>query len=127
MDDLQTLGAVVAVRESQVRSRPYVLRVAEDGHRILVEVEERILHPKVSLAGAQYALRIVEGRTTDPPLILRNRPREIVFNLSHDVFGGCVRRGVMEMVMALEFSFLTAPTRSDEDLYDAILTLLSGS
>lgn len=126
IDDLQELGAVVAVEQLDgTHKQPYVLRVAEDGRRVLVEVADELVHPKVTLGGASYALRIVEARVVDPPVIVRNRPPEIVFNLAHDVFRGQVRQAAIEMVMALEFAYLIADSRSDDDLYDRVLSLLA--
>lgn len=126
IDDLQELGAVVAVEHlDRMPKRPYVLRVAEDGRRVLVEVADELVHPRVTLAGASYALRIVEARAVDPPVVIRNRPREVVFNLSHDVFRGQVRQAAIEMVLALELAYLTAASGNDEDLYDRVLGLLS--
>lgn len=127
LEDLQELGAVVAVQHHHdTRPRPYILRVADDGRRVLVEVTGRLVDPRVELAGAWYALRIVEARPSDPPLVIRNRPRELVFNLAHEVFGGRLRQSAVEMVMALEVSYLIAPRRSDEDLYNSVLVLLAG-
>lgn len=128
LDDLQSLGALVAVRQTEEgRHRPYSLRVAEEGTRVLVEVDVSLFNPQVEILGAKYGLRLVESRKTDPPLIIRNRPREIVFNLAHGVFADQVHQGSMEMVMALEFSYLVADSRSDEDLYDTVLSLLASS
>jgi hypothetical protein len=128
LEDLQTLGAVVAVQHLDGgRQPPYFLRVADDGRRVLVEVTDSLLHPRVEVAGARYALRILEGRPTDPPLVVRNRPRELVLNIAHQVFGGQLRPSAVEMVMALEFSYLLAAGRSDEDLYDSVLSLLASS
>jgi hypothetical protein len=128
LEDLQGLGAVVAVQQLDGRGqRPYVLRVAGDGRRVLVEVADELLHPRVELAGASYGLRIFEARPHDPPIIVRNLPREVVFNLAHEVFAGHVRQGAMEMVMALEFSYLITASRSGEDLYNTVLSLLASS
>jgi hypothetical protein len=128
LEDLQTLGAVVAVRQlDRGRQSPYLLRIADDGHRVLVEIADHLLHPHIQLAGVSYGIRIFEARPNDPPLIVRNRPREIVFNLAHKVFAGQVRQSAVEMVMALEFSYLIATTRTDEDLYDRVLSLLEVS
>jgi len=126
--DLRELGAVVAIEPADpARRQPYRLRVAGDGRRVLVEVDEALVDPKVTLTGKQYALRLVEGRPTQPPLIVKNRPREIVFNLGHEVFGGRIREAALEMVMALEFAYLLGGGGSGEDLYDRVLELFSGS
>ena len=58
-------------------------------------------------------------------MIVKNRPREIVFNLTHEVFGGRVRLAALEMVMALEFAYLSGTSGSEEDLYDRVLALLA--
>lgn len=128
LEDLQALGAVVAVEQPEgSRRQPYLLRVADDGHRVLVEVADTLLHPRVNLAGGSYGVRLFEALPNDPPLIIRNRPREVVFNLGHKVFAGEVRQTAIEMVMALEFSYLMNTTRTDEDLYDSVLSLLASS
>jgi hypothetical protein len=128
LDDLQALGAVVAVREADpARKHPYTMRVADDGRRIVVEVTDALAQPRLGLAGCMYALRAVEARPNDPPVIVQNRPRQIIFNLAHDVFRGEVRQAAIEMVMALELAYLIAPHRSDEDLYNRVLTLLAAT
>jgi hypothetical protein len=127
LEDLGQLGAIVAVHQNIRGSskRPYSLRIADDGRRVVAEVTEDLIHPTVALAGASYALRLIEARITDPPVIVRNRPREIVLNLAHDVFRRQVDQSAIETVLALEFAYLTAVPRSDEDLYDRVLSLIS--
>jgi len=78
-------------------------------------------------ARKHYALRLVEGRPTRPPLIVKNRPRELVFNLGHGIFGGRIREVALEMVMALEVAYLLGGGRTGEDLYDRVLELLTES
>jgi Histidine kinase-, DNA gyrase B-, and HSP90-like ATPase len=127
IDDLRALGALVAVEREGVRqmNRPYALRVADDGRHILVDVADSLVQPRIRIGRAAYAVRTVEARPVDPPLIVRNRPREIVLNLGHDLFRGQIRQAAVETAMALEFAYLTAGTRSDDDLYDGVLTLLA--
>jgi hypothetical protein len=125
VDDLQELGAVVAIEPADpARRQPYRLRVAGDGRRVLVEVDDALVNPKIALAGKSYGLRLVEGRATDPPLIVKNRPRELVFNLAHAVFGGHFREAALEMVMALEFAYLLG-AGGGEELYDRVLELFA--
>jgi hypothetical protein len=128
VEDLQDLGAVVAIRDpkGQKARHPYVLRVAEDGRRIVVEVGGELVQPGVELAGARYALHMLEARPEDPPVIVKNRPRQVVFNLAHSVFCGEVRQAAVEMVMALEFGYLPGSSDSEADLYNRVLALLAG-
>jgi hypothetical protein len=124
VDDLRELGAVVAIEPADpARKQAYRLRIAGDGRRVLAEVDEALVNPKIPLAGKDYSLRLVEGCTTDPPLIVKNRPRELVFNLAHGVFGGQFREAALEIVMALEFAYLMGPT-GGEELYDRVLDLI---
>jgi hypothetical protein len=125
VDDLQELGAVVAIEPSDPgRRQPYRLRVAGDGRRVLVELNEALVNAKVTLVGKNYSLRLVEGRASDAPLIVKNRPRELVFNLAHGVFGGQIREAALEMVMALEFAYLLG-AGGGEGLYDRVLELFT--
>jgi hypothetical protein len=126
VDDLHVLGAVIAIEPADpARRQPYRLRVAEDGRRVLVEVDDELVNPKVALAGKHYGLRLVEGRPKDPPLIVKNRPRELAVNLAHGVFGGQIREAALEMVMALEFAYLLGNGRGGEDFYDRVLELFA--
>jgi hypothetical protein len=126
IDDLQELRAVVAVQPADpARRSPYRLRVAADGRRVLVEVDDDLVDPKVALAGKLYGLRLVDGRPRDPALVVKNRPRELVVNIGHAMFGGQVRAASLEMIMALEFAYLLGGGLADEDLYDRVLSLFS--
>jgi hypothetical protein len=128
LDDLQQLGAVVVVEQAdRGRTRPYAMRVAEDGERIVVDVTDELLQPSISFAGADYALRTLEARRSDPPVMIQNRPRQILFNLAHEVFHGEVRQAAIEMVMALELAYLIGAGRSDEDFYNRVLSLLAAA
>jgi hypothetical protein len=126
VDDLHELGAVVAIEPTDpARKQPYRLRVAGDGRRVLVEVDDSLVNPRIALAGKTYGLRLVEGRPTDAPLIVKNRPRELVFNLAHGVFGGEIREAALELVIALEFAYLSGAGRGGEELYDRVLELFT--
>jgi hypothetical protein len=125
LDDLQSLGAVVVVNPDSPQKQPYKLKIAGDGRRVLVEVGSDLVHPKIALAGRFYVLRFLEGRATDPAIIVKNRPREIVANLAHEVFGGQIQLGAFETVVALELAYLLAAVRDAETLYDCVLTLLA--
>lgn len=125
IDDLRALGAVVAIRDFPGKGKPYELHVAKDGRRIVVEVADDLAQPRVILAGVSYAIRILDGRPIDPPILVRNRPREVTFNLTHDIFRGELRDGAADLVMALEAAYLISPTGPGDELYDRILRLLA--
>ena len=126
IDDLQDLGAVIAVEPAIAsRTQSFRLRLAGDGQHVLAEVCPDLVRPTLTFTGVPYRVQLVEGRPTDPPMIVKNRPRELVFNLTHDVFGGQIRQAALEMVMALEFAYLLGASRGDECLYDRVLALLT--
>lgn len=127
LDELRDLGAVTALGATdQFGSRAYRLRVAKDGRRVLVEVDPKLAEPEIELAGHYYALKFVEGRLSDPPVIVKIRPREIVFNLAHRFFKGELSPARIEMVLSLELSYLLGCTVT-EDLYDTVLALMASA
>lgn len=126
LDDLQELGAVVAVEPPDpARKNPYRLRTAGDGRRVLAEVSSELVNPSIVFTEVPYILRLVEGHPTDPAMIVKNRPREIVFNLAHEAFGGTIRQAALEMVMVLELAYLLGAAGDDEALYDRVLSLIA--
>ena len=92
---------------------------------MLVKVCADLVDPRLAFSSTQYRLRLVEGRLREPPIIVKNRPREIVFNLAHPVFRGEIRPAVLEMVMALELAYLQDASGGDDELYDRVLALLA--
>jgi hypothetical protein len=125
LDDLRDLGAVTAVRTgSDPHSHPYRLKVASDGRRVLVEVDAVLAEPRVEIGKHHYAVKLVEGHESDPPIIIKQRPRQIVLNLGHAVFEGHLRHSAVEVVLSLELAYLLGGG-SDEALYDRVLTLMS--
>jgi hypothetical protein len=128
LDDLQQLGAIVALDTGTLsRARPYRLQIASDGRRVLVTALEDLLRPVVILADRSYELQLVEGRPKDPPLIIKNRPRALVFNLAHPAFGGELRQASLQTLLTLELAYLVATGRADEDLYDCALALIASA
>lgn len=126
LDDLDALGAIVVVDPSGAPARhPYRLAVANDGRRVLVHVCAELVHPALTVSGAAYTLRAVEARPTDPPVLIKNRPREVVFNLRHAVFSGQIRPAALEMVLALELAYVLCAERDDDAMYDRVLAFLA--
>jgi hypothetical protein len=125
LEDLRELGAVVALKASDsFATHPYRLKVASDGRRVLVELDADLAQPTVDLGGRSYRLGLVEARPSDPPVLLKKRPHEIVFNLAHDCFKGEPRQSAIEILLALELAYLLNG-RTSEDLYDNVLALVA--
>jgi Histidine kinase-, DNA gyrase B-, and HSP90-like ATPase len=125
VDDLNEMGALVAVESGwSGGQRPYRLKVAHDGRRILVELAAELAQPEVRLGGNDYSLVLIEGRQVDPPVIVRNRPRELLFNIGSRCFSGEINPAVAQVVMALEIAYVLGDN-SANDLYEGVLTLIS--
>lgn len=125
VSDLEALGALVPGTSSNLPKHPFRLSIADDGSRVLAEVRHDLSSPRVTFGGVSYGLHLVEGADADPPVLIRSRPREIVFNLAHEAFGGELRPAAVEMVLSLELGYVLGVTKDDEGLYDRVLSLLS--
>lgn len=126
-DEVRRIGAIVDVISDSDPSRPkYEIR--PERHDLdVVAASPALLEPTVLICGKRYRLRYVEARTSDPPIIVKNRPREIVFNLSHEIFDGRERARAVETLFTLELAYLLGRGLGAEDLYDGILEVLTGS
>lgn len=125
VDDLQRSGAVVVIGSRANARHPYRLSVDRDGRRVLAELDEALAAPRITFGRSEYLLRVMEGDETDPAVLIKNRPREILLNLSHDVFASELRPAAVEVVMALELAYLLKGSEADDVLYDRVLQLLS--
>ena len=107
VDMLTDVGADVIVNPSSDSSdRSYKLDVSSDGRRVRATVGLGITEPRVNIAGSDYRIGYAVADPTDPPLVIRNRPRQIVFNTSHPMHDGGSRPGKYEMSLALELAYL---------------------
>lgn len=96
------------------------ITVAHDGG-IEVGLSEDLLSPSLDFLEGAYRLRLVDARATQPPVVIRNRPREILVNLQNPH----VTPRHAEVAVALEVAYVLTGHRSSTDLYDALLPLLS--
>jgi hypothetical protein len=107
VDMLTDVGADVIVNPAGDRSdRTYKLDVSDDGRRVCATVGLGIAEPRVNIGGSNYRVEYAVADPTDPPLVIRNRPRQIVFNTSHPMHDGGSRPGKYEMSLALELAYL---------------------
>ena len=123
-NELRRLGAIVEVDGRDLGPRKYEIR-SERHDLDVVTVGPGLLEPGVEAFGRIYRLRLVEARPIDPPLLVRNRPREIIFNLGHPVFKGRDRPRAMETLLTLELAYLFGGMQSADELYHMAVDLLS--
>lgn len=107
IDVLNDAGAEVIVEADRDRAdRSYELDVSSDGRRVCATVGLGVTEPRVSIGGLDYRIEYAVADPKDPPLVIRNRPRQIVFNTTHPMHAGGSRRGKYEMSLALELAYL---------------------
>jgi hypothetical protein len=107
IDMLRDAGAEVIVEADRDKADcSYKLDVSSDGRRVRAVVGPGVTEPRVSIGGLEYRIEYAVADPTDPPLVIRNRPRQIVFNTAHAMHAGGSRPGKYEMSLALELAYL---------------------
>jgi hypothetical protein len=97
---------VIVEADRDKTDRSYTLDVSDDGRRVRATVGSAVTEPRVSIGGLEYRIEYAVADPTDPPLVIRNRPRQIVFNTAHPMHAGSGRSGKYEMSLALELAYL---------------------
>ena len=107
VETLTESGAEVIIDAERDRADlGYKLDVSADGLHVRAVVGTGITEPRVRIAGLEYRIEYAVASATDPPLVIRNRPRQIVFNTAHAVHGSGDGRRKYEMSLALELAYL---------------------
>jgi hypothetical protein len=79
--------------------------------------------PEISVSGRKYSLRVV--RSPSPyPVVVRERPREIVVNLEHPALMRASRDSA-RLAVVLELAYLVTPAADADDLYERVLEISS--
>jgi hypothetical protein len=122
-DVLEGLGAQVIVEESKDADsrRPYSLDVSADGGAIVARVQRSLVEPRVDAGGIEYRVSFADGRANDAPVLIRNRPREIIFNTAHPVHNGRDAHTRYQLSLALELAYLLSDCQDPADIYDRML------
>jgi hypothetical protein len=124
VDALRDLGAEVG-NSSELGSVGYRVETRPDDERIYVYLSEALVAPRTRVLDAEYAICFAEGRPTDPPVVIKNRPREIVFNSAHPANLDARGRGKWHLSLALELAYLMAQGSGTNDLYDRMLAFVA--
>jgi hypothetical protein len=116
-DVLRELGAEV-VAEADLPSRtPYALSVTGDGSRVLVHTAPGMIEGTVRCRESTYTIVFARGHQDAPCVIVRNRPRQIIFNRSHPAFARDDGETQLSLSFALEIAYLLTNQRDPADLY----------
>lgn len=122
---LQAHGAETRVSDDGVPSAGYRIDRPENGDGLRVFIAPSLAVPTVEAGGACYALSFRRGRPVGPAVIVKNRPREIVFNTGHPAIGEDFSSSRAPLALALELSYLLPREEGVEGLYDQVLGFIS--
>jgi hypothetical protein len=84
----------------------YDLEIGDRELRVRATVGVGITEPRVRVGNLEYRLAYAAGRGDDPPVLIRNRPREIVFNAGHPAHTSAQRQLKYQLSLALELAYL---------------------
>jgi hypothetical protein len=120
MDSLDAMGAEVVLDQEMSGAAPYRIVAPEQGDRLRVTVGPALAAPRFDVAGATYAVVFRRGDPDAPAVLIRNRPRQIVFNLGHKSVGA-PSSSRAPFALALELAYLLRAGHDEESLYDRML------
>lgn len=122
---LEAFGAQTCVTDDRLPATGYRIERPEDGDDLRILITPDLAAPTVEIGEARYALTFRRGRPTGPPVIVKNRPREIVFNVGHPAVGEDFSGNRAPLALALEFSYLLPRDDGETGLYDRLLGFIS--
>lgn len=126
VEHLQSLGAQVVIQGGRDGSaRGWDLSLGRDGRQVVASLPPCLVAPEALLAGATYKVRFVQCRETDPPIVIKTRPRELLLNTGHYAIRGSERTSALRVALILELAYVLASSVESNELYDRILELLA--
>jgi len=108
-----------------LRRGDYEIVQPEGAERFSVTVSPRLAHPVLNVLGKEYRLAFRRGRQSGPPVIVKNRPREIVFNLGHPAVGEEFRGGKAALALATELAFVLPREQDAAAFQDRLFEFIS--
>ena len=84
----------------------YELDLSADGLRVRATVGLGLVEPSVQVGLHRYRVEYAAGGPEDPPVIIRNRPRRIIFNTGHPAHVDGDRARKYSFSLALELAYL---------------------
>ncbi len=114
---------VVASQKAAETDVRYELDLSSDGTRVQATIGSALLAPTITVGAHQYRVEYASGDAQDPPVIIRNRPRRIVFNTGHPAHLHGDRARKYSVSLALELAYL----RDSDDaagVYEQMISFL---
>lgn len=124
-EQLQDLGASLEVLPSTKRSERFSLSLRENRNEIVAAVPDNLQRPHLLFRGREYALKFNAGSGRGAAVVIKNRPREIVFDTNHPAHQDHGGEPKYHVSLALEVAHLMSVER-DEPLYECMLGFVAG-
>lgn len=84
----------------------YEIELSGDGERIEARIGLGLAEPRVRVGDVEYRVVAASATAEDPPVLIRNRPREIIFNTAHAAHLTGDRQTKYQLSLALELAYL---------------------
>jgi hypothetical protein len=109
-----------------------VEKAAEEDADVTVDAKGRVLcvlpddwsQRAITLRGKSYRVIFGKAAEGDLPVVIRNRPRQVIFNLNHPAHQNKPPEA-MARTLGLEISYLENANGEVEDLFETLLSLLT--
>lgn len=107
VDALREAQADVIIDETRApHDLSYELDLTDDGSRVRANIGPGIAEPRVRVGAVEYRLVYAAARAEDPPILIRNRPRQIIFNTAHPAHADAEHELKYQLSLALELAYL---------------------
>jgi hypothetical protein len=117
-NDLKKIGC-------EVKTGGNACEVEVDGSgRVVCTLPPELSEREATLRGKSYQLIFGNAREDDLPVVIRNRPRQVVFNLNHPAHRDKPAEA-MARTLGLELAYLQNADGEAEDLFESVLSLLA--
>jgi hypothetical protein len=95
---LEALDTEILVDQNRVGVElSYDLNLSDDGLRVRATVGPALLAPTIAVGDLEYQVLYATGGPQDPPVVVRNRPRAIIFNTGHPAYASGDRAQVRDV------------------------------
>ncbi len=124
VDDLEHIDVeVVLDPERDPRDHSYELDLSADGRKVRAKIGNGLVTPTIAVGETTYNVQYAAARPIDPPVVIRNRPRRIIFNTAHPAHHVADRATKFDMSLALELAYLLDRS-SAAAVYETMLEFL---
>jgi Histidine kinase-, DNA gyrase B-, and HSP90-like ATPase len=108
---LKAANADVAIDDARAPDDlSFEIELSDDGERIEATIGQALAEPRVRVGDIDYRVTSASATAEDPPVLIRNRPREIIFNTTHSAHLTGDRQTKYQLSLALELAYLLEAT-----------------